>query len=70
MTRVDWGLLIGYDLAEAEEYLYEEEVPYRIVATCAPRKKSEQNHEELRVIGVRMSGSVVELIVSTVLWSL
>ena len=40
MSKIDWTLIIGYPLAEAVEYIKEENQKYRIVMTAPPKKRA------------------------------
>ena len=37
MQNIDWSLLIGFPLAEAEEYLKEEGAEYKLIPTTSPK---------------------------------
>ena len=70
MTQIDWTLLIGYPLEEAEEYLAEEQTAYRVVMSAPPKKTVTADDVEIRVIGVRWAQEQVELICCRSDWSI
>lgn len=72
MSKIDWTLIIGYPLAEAVEYIKEENQKYRIVMTAPPKKRandSESDNEEIRIIGIRPTPDCLELICAADDWS-
>lgn len=63
---VDWTLLVGYPLEEAEEVLREEGVDFELLITSSPRKTSDTS--DLRVIAVQ-TAEKVRLVCGTPDWS-
>lgn|GEM_PF-709139 len=74
MSNIDWTLIIGYPVAEAIEYLKEEQQPYRIVVTRSIGEHEvavdyDIENEDLRIIGVRPASDCLELICAMSNWS-
>jgi len=68
LSTVDWNLLIGFTQTEAEEYLKEEDVAFKVILTKPPGK-SLTSEEETRVIAVRNLEAIVELICASPDWT-
>ncbi len=71
MSSIDWKLVIGYACADAEEYLEEEGISYRLIHTKPPQKQREQDgSQELRVIAVRTDRDPLEVICAPIDWTI
>ena len=73
MSTIDWKLLIGYEWQDAQEYLADERVEYRVVITKPPRKNGSDHvtdEQEYRVIAVQKSDQEqVAVVVSPLDWT-